>query len=298
MRGSAKPGKPFKPLPVFFEDICRMKLQRSRPFLSASMLLLTSMLVIGCAPHIREKQDGFAAMKDGSRIYYEKVGSGKQAVVLLQGPCMERSIWDSTVSELKDEYTLLRFDPAGTGRSTASSPDYSPLSIARQTLAVMNACGIRKAIFIAYGPADQIMLALCREAAKRVSGLLSIEGFLWLGTGQTAAAFDCFGFPEKKEILDCLQSGPAAAGHLRLPCPEWEEYAEHSRNTSGITEKLPVPLQIITSGMTDALEAAGDSCCPAGLILYPLKCEGRLPMLRCPLALNRELRIALASAGI
>ncbi len=262
------------------------------------MLLLVTALMIRCAPHIREEQDGFAAMEDGSRIYYEKVGSGKEAVVLIQGPCLDRSIWDSSVSELKDEYTLLRFDPAGTGRSTTPNPDYSPLGIARQTLAVMDACGIRKAIFIAYGPADQVMLALSREAPQRISGLLSIEGFLWLGSGPEAELSGCFRYPKKEDIMDCLQGGPEAAAYLHLPCPGWEEYTGHSSRSTGMIEKLPVPLQIIISGQTDALEAAGDSCCPAGLILYPLNCEGRLPMLRCPVALNRELRIALASAGI
>ncbi len=258
-----------------FEDICIMSPRTAKAPAIPFFLLALSLLLAACGPRIGEKQSGYIVAEDGSKIYFEKTGAGKKAVVLMPGPCSAIAIWDSIVPFLTEEYSILRFDPPGYGKSEEGSAEVTPSAMARLLFRVMDARGIRRAALAGYASADYSMLAARAADSARIAGIISVNGF----SGLLSAA-------EKNGVdaMDCRRDHAARKSHNAY------------RNVAAaILRTLHMPLQLISSRPDEPLIAHSDSLFPAGLLFYPLVCDDPAPLLRCPFHFQRELRIALAS---
>jgi len=245
-------------------------------------LLALSLLLAACGPRIGEKQSGYIVASDGSKIYFEKTGAGKKAVVLMPGRCSSLGIWDSIVPFLTEEYSILRFDPPGYGKSEEGSAEVTPTAMARLLFRVMDASGIRRAALVGYASADYSMLAARAADSARIAGIISVNGFSdFLSTGS-----DSLGVPGiyGGDAMDCPRVLSARKSH-----------SAYRDEAAGILRTLHMPLQLISSRPGEPLIAHNDSLFPGGLLLYPLVCDDPAPLLRCPFRFQRELRIALAS---
>lgn len=60
---------------------------------------------------------------DGARIYYEIDGAGP-SVVLLHGAMMDTRMWEPQVPALAEQFSVVRFDQRGYGRSTQPPTPY------------------------------------------------------------------------------------------------------------------------------------------------------------------------------
>ena len=81
---------------------------------------------------------GIAKLSTGVELYYETHGKG-EAVVLLQGTGFACDVWrDHPVSDLKDKYRFVIFDPRGIGRSSPVHHFFNIYQLAADTAALMD----------------------------------------------------------------------------------------------------------------------------------------------------------------
>jgi len=235
-----------------------------------------------CAPRIGEKQSGYIAAEDGSKIYFEKLGAGKQAVVLLPGRCTSLGIWDSIVPFLTDNYSVLRFDPPGYGKSEKGSMEVTPQSMGHLLFQVMDACRIRRAVLVGHASADYTLLAARATDSARIAGIISVNGFSDL----LSASNDSIAVSEQNggNTINCPNDSTMSKKHFN-----------YRNEAIDILHTMHMPIQLIRSFPTRPLDARIDSLFPSGLLLYPLACRDPMPLIHCPFRLQRELRIALAS---
>ena len=99
--------------------------------------------------------DGYVE-RDGVKLFYEVFGEGEPTILLLPTWSIIHSRhWKMQIAFLSRHFTVVCFDGRGNGRSSRpSDPNaYADSEFASDTIAVMQATGIEKAILIgAQGP--------------------------------------------------------------------------------------------------------------------------------------------------
>jgi 3-oxoadipate enol-lactonase len=68
--------------------------------------------------------DSGTAVVNGTRLYYEALGSG-EPVILLQGGNLPLEMWDEQFAKLAQTFRVVRYDARGFGRSAAKSGPYA-----------------------------------------------------------------------------------------------------------------------------------------------------------------------------
>ncbi|MCH8195068.1 MAG: alpha/beta hydrolase [Chloroflexi bacterium] len=66
---------------------------------------------------------------NGCALYYETMGSGPP-VVFIHGHTLDRRLWDDQVGVVSRDFTAVRFDLRGHGKSQAPDGDYTPATFA------------------------------------------------------------------------------------------------------------------------------------------------------------------------
>jgi proline iminopeptidase len=99
--------------------------------LLASLSLVTSVTAttatIGAQTVPTSPKEGFVATDDGTRLFYQKVGSGSQVVIL---PL--RLFTFEAFKELGDQYTVIAYDTRGRGRSEPIPDNEKPRKLSIQ----------------------------------------------------------------------------------------------------------------------------------------------------------------------
>ena len=125
----------------------------------------------------------FANSPDGTRVAYDRCGSGP-AIVLLHGGGSMRQEWHEAgyVSRLRDNFTVITVDLRGHGESglPIDSADYTTDKIGQDILAVADVCGVERFIIwgMSYGGKVSLYLAVQSE---RVAKLILVGTPLGLG---------------------------------------------------------------------------------------------------------------------
>jgi 3-oxoadipate enol-lactonase len=88
-------------------------------------------------------QSGFAPIND-AEIYYEKAGAGQPFVMLHAGVADSRQ-WNSEFAHFADEYTVIRYDMRGFGRSEPVEGEYSNMA---DLVALLDYLGVDEPIVI------------------------------------------------------------------------------------------------------------------------------------------------------
>jgi pimeloyl-ACP methyl ester carboxylesterase len=89
----------------------------------------------------------FASSSDGTRIAYDRCGTGP-AIVLLHGGGVSRRDWHEAgyVERLRDEFSVITLDLRGHGESDLPTDPaaYTPEKMGQDILAVADACGVER----------------------------------------------------------------------------------------------------------------------------------------------------------
>ncbi len=65
---------------------------------------------------------------DGGRLYFEELGRGDDAIVLIHGGFGDRRMWNDHFEHLAIEHRVIRYDHRGFGKSSPADAAYSPVA--------------------------------------------------------------------------------------------------------------------------------------------------------------------------
>ncbi len=110
---------------------------------------------------------------DGRAVEYVQEGQGDEAVVLCSPNFWPLDTWElSGIPELRDSYRVVAFNNRGYGRSEATPTEYTLVSIAHDTLALMEALDIARAHLVGFAYGSQVALRVAQLAPERVQSLV------------------------------------------------------------------------------------------------------------------------------
>ncbi|MCE4542290.1 MULTISPECIES: bifunctional 3-oxoadipate enol-lactonase/4-carboxymuconolactone decarboxylase PcaDC [Pseudomonadota] len=112
---------------------------------------------------------------NGVRLYWKEQGSAElPAIVLINSIGTDMSLWDKALPHLLPHYRLIRLDNRGHGASDAPGGDYSLDVLGSDTVAVMDAANVEKAIIAGISLGGMIAMDMAINHPRRVAGLALI----------------------------------------------------------------------------------------------------------------------------
>lgn len=111
--------------------------------------------------------------RDGVELAWDVYGESGRAIVLLPPWNLQDSrVWRLMIGCLWPGYTVITFDPPGNGRSSSSADPsrHTPQAMAADTLAVMDAADVERAVVVAHSRSSQALLVLAAQHPDRVAG--------------------------------------------------------------------------------------------------------------------------------
>ncbi|MDR3282449.1 MAG: alpha/beta hydrolase [Candidatus Methanoplasma sp.] len=116
------------------------------------------------------------AQVDNTRIYYKTDGSGPP-VLLLTGFGADSGFWDKAVHMMSGDFTLVRPDNRGSGR-TEYSGRFDMDDMADDAVAVLDALGIEKAVVLGWSLGSNIAQNFAIRRPDRVDVLILVSSYL------------------------------------------------------------------------------------------------------------------------
>jgi pimeloyl-ACP methyl ester carboxylesterase len=175
---------------------------------------------------------GHRAEVESGSLVYDESGSG-EAVVLLHGGMLDRTMWDGHLERLADRYHVIRYDARGHGESSVATGPYSHYGDLGMLLDV---CGVERATLIglSLGARTAIDFTLAFPgrverlvlAGPGMSGMTFEDPAVVAGNEEQqrlAAARDAEGFVELflRLWVDGPRRGPGGCGSdVRRRCKE------------------------------------------------------------------------------
>ena len=126
-----------------------------------------------------------AASLPQPRLHQTREGRGP-LVVLSHALGCDSSLWDGVVAELKDRYTLLRYDHRGHGRSEAPAGPYTLEMLADDAARVISEACEGPVAFVGLSLGGMTGQALAVQYPKRVSRLVIANAASWYDDGAQA----------------------------------------------------------------------------------------------------------------
>lgn len=119
-------------------------------------------------------EEGFVPTEDGTRLYYEKVGSGKQTVII---PL--RLFAFEAFKQIGDQFTVIAYDTRGRGRSDAIPDDEKAGKLGLQNDVadverVRRHFQVGKTSLIGYSYAGLVIILYTMEHPDRVERLVQL----------------------------------------------------------------------------------------------------------------------------
>jgi|GEM_PF-381465 len=129
---------------------------------------------------------GFATARDGTRLYYEKIGSGP-ALVFIHGLGGNHAAWFHQVPEFARHFTVITLSQRGFAPSTGPRDHYDVGVLVGDLLAVMDACGVKKASVVGQSMGGWTALGLALRAPERVRALVLADTVAGIGDAEIVA---------------------------------------------------------------------------------------------------------------
>ena len=121
-------------------------------------------------------------------IAYETSGLGGAPVVLLAHSLGATSeMWRPQMGALERDFEVVRYDARGHGRSSVPGGDYTMPQLGSDALAVLDACGRRRAHLCGISMGGQVAMWLAINAPTRVERVVLANTAARIGTPQTWA---------------------------------------------------------------------------------------------------------------
>ncbi len=117
------------------------------------------------------------AKLDGRKIFYETVGKGKQAVVMIHGWTCDHTFWSAQRATFSSKYRIVEIDLPGHGQSEPA-PDYTMERMARAVNAVMRRERIPKATLMGHSMGGAVMLAFLRQFPDQVKSIVAVDAVI------------------------------------------------------------------------------------------------------------------------
>jgi 3-oxoadipate enol-lactonase len=108
---------------------------------------------------------------DGACIDVAVDGNGDDAIVLLAGFALSKSMWDEQTAALSATHRVVRPDLRGMGKSSAPNGPYLMETLAADVASVLDACGIERATIAGHSLGGYVSLAFARMFTERVARL-------------------------------------------------------------------------------------------------------------------------------
>lgn len=116
---------------------------------------------------------------NGAQLYYEIGGNGP-ALVLIHARIADSRMWDDTLQALAQQYTVLRYDLRGHGRSLMPSGSFSHCA---DLAGLLQFCAISRASLIGCSMGGEIAIDFALEYPERVNALIAVAcaptGYKW-----------------------------------------------------------------------------------------------------------------------
>ncbi len=152
-----------------------LSFKKTRLLVCALMLLLASVSSAVCAD--KTKISGIAEV-NGTKLYYEMMGKGKQTIVLIHGGLVDSRMWDDQFAEFAKKYRVMRYDMRGFGKSDFSM---GPLSHIDDLYALLKFLKIEKASLMGLSLGGMVAIDFTLEHPLMVEKLIlpasSLRGY-------------------------------------------------------------------------------------------------------------------------
>jgi len=114
---------------------------------------------------------------DGRRIHYRDGGGGGTPLLLFHAFPFDGRMWEGEIAALRDRFRVVAPDLSGFGQSTvpADPASYSVDRWAEEGRAVLDACGVERAIVGGCSMGGYVSFAFLRRHPDRVAGLLLVD---------------------------------------------------------------------------------------------------------------------------
>ena len=143
----------------------------------------------------------------GGRLWAQWAGEGS-AVVLVHAGIADARMWDPQWDALVARHRVARYETRGFGRTETTDV---PFSNRADLVAVLDAAGMDRAVFVGCSRAGQIVVDTALEYPARCAGVAwvcgGLSGFDWQETPDELAAF------EREEALEEARDWAALADH-------------------------------------------------------------------------------------
>ena len=124
-------------------------------------------------------------LADDARIDVQVDGTG-DAVVLLHGFPLTRTIWETQAAALASVARVIRMDLRGIGASSVPDGPYLMETLASDVAAVLDALGVSQATIVGHSLGGYVALAFARMYTERVKKLVLVCSRLAADTPQSA----------------------------------------------------------------------------------------------------------------
>ena len=129
---------------------------------------------------------GFATARDGTRLYYEKSGSGP-ALVFLHGLGGNHAVWFHQVPVFAAHFTVITMSQRGFAPSTGRQDRFDVGILVDDLLAVIDACGARQVSVVGQSMGGWTAMGLALRAPDRVRSLVLADTVAGISDKQIAA---------------------------------------------------------------------------------------------------------------
>jgi len=235
------------------------------------------------------EQSFTATTPDGAVLQAWSQGEGPTTLLLVSGLGGTGGFWKGTSATLSSQFRILRFDQRGIGASSRGTAPCTIDQLARDCVAVLDAAGVDRCVFLGHSTGGCIGQALARIAPDRIAGM--ILSATWLKPSRYMNGL----FGTRRDILDIAPQAYAATASLLAYPPAWLEANWQVYETGMANAPLTPEAQQVVRERIDALLSFDGSAGVASLGLPILVLGARDDMI-VPAFLQEELAQALPGA--
>lgn len=112
----------------------------------------------------------------GNKVYYQVMGQGEPALVLIHGWCGDHTLWRFNTPELAKKYKLVLVDMPGHGLSDKPRVDYTFEFLAGGVLAAIKASGVKNPVLVGHSLGATVGRQVIQSNPGMASSLISVDG--------------------------------------------------------------------------------------------------------------------------
>lgn len=157
---------------------------------------------------------------DGAVLHAFKEGHG-QPLLLVSGLSGTAAFWSDIAATLSRSFQVIRFDQRGIGSSTRGDAPCDIELLARDSIAVLDAAGIDRAVVLGHSTGGCIAQSIAKIAPERIDGLILSAS--WIAPSRFLSAL----FGARLAVLEADPQAYAAVSVLSSYQPRWIEQNWH-----------------------------------------------------------------------